>query len=108
VIRIRYKDLSCGLHGSAERSARRTTVYLVPGLTARQRKAALRRLRQEASRGCGPALPLSQLMVALGADKVRQSLGRTAAVVWLHPARSLLPAAVAGMLMTLFVLAGRG
>jgi len=107
VIRIRYKDLSSGLHGQAERSARRTTVYLLPGLTARQRKAAVRRLRQEASRGCGPGLPLPQLMVAFGADKVRQALGRAAAVVRLHPACSLLPTAVVGALMTLFVLVGR-
>lgn len=107
MIRIRYKDLSSGLHGQAERSARRTTVYLLPGLTARQRKAAVRRLRQEASRGCGPGLPLPQLMVAFGADKVRQALGRAAAVVRLHPAGSLLPTAVVGALMTLFVLVGR-
>ena len=106
MIRIRYKDLSSGLHGRAERSARRTTVYLVPGLTGRQRKAALRRLRQEASRGCGPALPLPQLMAALGTDKVRQALGSATGVVRLHPARSLLPAMVAGALMTLFVVVG--
>jgi hypothetical protein len=104
VIRVRYKDLSPGLHGKAEYCARGVTIYLLPGLTGKQRKAALRRLRQEASRGCGPALPLLWLTVALGADGVRMGLKNTAAVVRLHPAGSLLPAAVAGALMTLFVL----
>ena len=105
VIRIRYRDLSPGLHGKAEPSARGVTVYLLPGLTGRQREAALRRLRQEASRGCGPALPLPQLTVALALDRVRSAFRRTAAVVRLHPAGRLLPTAAAGALMTLFVLA---
>ena len=57
MIRIRYRDLAPGLHGKVERCARGVTVYLLPGLTGKQRKAVLRRLRQEASRGCGPGLP---------------------------------------------------
>jgi hypothetical protein len=89
----------------AERSARGTTVYLVPGLTGGQRRAVLRRLRQEASRGCGPALPGADLTVALAADRFRVGLRNTASVIRLHPAGSLLPAAFAGLLMTLFVLA---
>ena len=104
MIRIRYKDLSPGLHGKAEYCARGVTIYLLPGLTGKQRKAALRRLRQEASRGCGPALPLPQLTAALGADWVRMGLKNTAAVVRLHPVGSLLPTGAAGALMTLFVL----
>jgi hypothetical protein len=106
MIRVQYKDqLSHGLNGKAERSGRGTTVYLVPGLTGGQRRAALRRLRQEASRGCGPALPGADLTVALAADRFRAGLRNTAAVVRQHPAGSLLPTALAGLLMTLFVLA---
>lgn len=106
MIRVRYQDhLSPGLNGKAERSPRGTTVYLVPGLTGRQRRAALRRLRQEASRGCGPALPGADLTVALAADRFRVGVRNTAAVVRLHPAGSLLPTALAGLLMALFVLA---
>jgi hypothetical protein len=105
VIRIRYKDLAPGLHGKAERRARGVTVYLLPGLTGKQRKAVLRRLRQEASRGCGPGLPMPQLAVALGADRIRANLKNTAAVVRLHPAGSLLPVAAACVLITLFVMA---
>jgi hypothetical protein len=105
VIRIRYKELSPGLHGKAERHGGRTTVYLLPGLTGRQRKAALRRLRQEASRGYGPALPLPKLTLALGASRAGQGLRSAAAVIRLHPAGSVLPVLAAGALMALFVLA---
>jgi hypothetical protein len=105
VIRVRYKDLSSGLNGKAEQCSGGVTVYLVPGLTGSQRKAALRRLRQEASRGCGPALPTSQLKVALGWDRARRAFGGVVAVVRLHPAASLLNATAVGALMTLFVLA---
>lgn len=105
MIRVRYKDLSPGLHGKAERSARCTTVYLLPGLTGGQRRAALRRLRQEASRGCGPELRGPDLAVALAADRFRVGVRNTAAVVRQHPAGSLLPTALAAALMALFVLA---
>lgn len=106
MIRVRYQDhLSPGLNGKAEQGARGTTVYLVPGLTGRQRRDALRRLRQEASRGCGPALPGADLTVALAADRFRVGLRNTAAVIRQHPAGSLLPTAIAGLLMTMFVFA---
>lgn len=105
MIRVRYKDLSSGLHGKAERSGRGTTVYLLPGLTGGQRSAALRRLRQEASRGCGPELRGPDLAVALAADRFRVGMRNTAAVVRQHPAGSLLPTALAAALVALFVLA---
>jgi hypothetical protein len=104
VIRIRYGDLPPGLHGKAERRPHGVTVCLLPGLTGSQRMAALRRLRQEASRGCGPALPAPQLAIALGWDRVRTVLRNAAAIVRLHPAASLLHAAGAGALMALFVM----
>ena len=111
VIRIRYKDFSAGTHnftglnGVARRGARGVTVYLIPGLTVRERKAVLRRLRQEASRGFGPPLPLLALAFALCADRVRTTAGTGAAVIRLHPAVTLLPGAFVAALMTLFVCA---
>lgn len=105
MIRVRYKDLSPGLHGQAEWTAKGTTVYLLPGLTGGQRRAALRRLRLEASRGCGPALPGPGLAMALAADRLRVGLRSAVAVIRVHPAGSLLPTALAGLLMTLFVFA---
>jgi hypothetical protein len=111
VIRIRYKDFSAGthgftaLHGVARWGARGVTVYLVPGLTVRERKAVLRRLRQEASRGFGPPLPLLAFVCALCADRVRTMVGTGVALIRLHPAVTLLPGAFVAAVMTLFVLA---
>ena len=114
MIRIRYKDFTsgthhvAGFHGSAEACAHGATVYLLPGLTGWQRRAVLRRLRMEASRGYGPALPLSELVVALCVDRVRMALRTVAAVVRLHPSQTLLPSAAAVVFMAFFVLASAG
>jgi hypothetical protein len=111
VIRIRYKDFSAGahdragLHGKAEGCARAATVYLLPGLTAWQRRAVIRRLRQEASRGFGPPLRQPQLAIAIGADRVRTAARIVTAIVRLHPAVTLLPSAFVAAMMTLFVIA---
>jgi hypothetical protein len=111
VIRIRYKDFSAGthevagLHGRVERCAGGVTVCLLPGLTARQRRSVIRRLRQEASRGFGPPLPAPQLAIALGLDRVRTTAGVIRAIVRLHPAVTLVPGACVVAMMTLFVIA---
>jgi hypothetical protein len=97
-----------GLQGIAERFPRGVTIYLLPGLTGRQRRAVIRRLRQEASRGCGPELPLPQLVIALFLDRVRGAVGLAAGAVRLHPGVTLLPAAFVAAVMTLFVLASAG
>jgi hypothetical protein len=97
MIKIRYRDpneLSPGLHAAAERHGRGTTVYLLPGLSAAQRQAALRRLRISARRGQGPRLPAPQLALALAADRVRTSVGRAGAVFRVHPAGSTVPVMV--------------
>jgi hypothetical protein len=96
------------LYGTAEPCPRGVTIHLVRGLTSRQRKAAIRRLRQEASRGCGPALPLPGLVVALALDRVRVAFTTTAAAVRLHPAATLLPAGLAVGGMVLLVLTSAG
>jgi hypothetical protein len=111
VIRIRYEDFSAGthevagLHGRVERCPSGVTVCLLPGLTARQHRAVIRRLRQEASRGFGPPLPLPQLAVALGLDRVSTAAGVIRAIVRLHPAVTLVPGAFVVAMMTLFVIA---
>lgn len=97
-----------GLQGIAERFPQGVTIYLLPGLTGRQRRAVIRRLRQEASRGCGPALPLGQLVVALLLDRVRGAIGLAAGLIRLHPRTTLLPAAFVAAVITLFVLASAG
>jgi hypothetical protein len=97
MIKIRYRDpneLSPGLHAAAERHGRSTTVYLLPGLSAEQRRSALRRLRISARRGYDPKLPAGQLAVALLADRIRTSVGRAGAVFRSHPAGSTVPVMV--------------
>jgi hypothetical protein len=114
VIRVRRRDFVSGSHkvtglqGIAERSARGVTIYLLPGLTGRQRRAVIRRLRQEASRGFGPELPLPQLLIALVLDRVRGAVWLALAAVRFHPGVTLLPAAFVATVMTLFVLASAG
>ena len=114
MIRVRYQDVSSGSHhgsglyGTAKRCPRGVTIYLVPGLTGRQRKAVIRRLRQEASRGCGPELPLPGLIVALAADRVQVGVKLTATAVRLHPATTLVPTGLvaAAMMLLVFMSAG--
>jgi hypothetical protein len=114
VICIGYKDLSAGahdatwLHGRTEHCDRGVTVYLLPGLTSWQRRAVIRRLRQEASRGFGPALPPHQLAVALALDRVRTAARVAGSIVRLHPTAALLPSGLVAALMTLFVVASAG
>lgn len=80
-------------------------VYLLPGLTSAQRKAALRRLRQEGSRGCGPSLPAGQLEAALAADRLRVGVRSTAGAVRHHPVGMLVPAVLTGGLLAAFLFA---
>jgi hypothetical protein len=97
MIKIRYRDaneLSPGLHAAAERHGRNTTVYLLPGLSPVQRRAALRRLKISARRGYEPRLPAPQLAVALAADRIRTTVGRAGAVFRSHPAGSTVPVMV--------------
>jgi hypothetical protein len=103
VISIRYRDLSSGVHARAENAGRSTTIYLQPGLTGAQRRAALRRLRQEARMGCGPALPCARLGVAHATDWFRRGARQLIAIVRLHPVGTLLPSlliiAMAGLFL---------
>jgi hypothetical protein len=94
MIRIRYRgsnELSPGLHAEAEQHGRRTTVYLLSGLNAAERRSALRRLRLTARMGHCPRLPAGQLAFALLMDRMRTGVGRTGAVLRLHPAGSTVP-----------------
>jgi hypothetical protein len=109
VIRIRYLDLSAGLHAIALAAGRTTTIYLRPGLTAPQRQAALRRLRQESRVGCGPRLPAARLALAITADRVRMAARQLIAVVRLHPAAALaVPLAGAAAALLLITAVPRG
>lgn len=111
MIRIRYEDFAAGTHevrglyGKAEGGTRAVTLSLLPGLTAGQRRAAIRRLRQEGSRGFGPPLPLPQLAIALSLDRLRTAARTARAIVRLHPVVTLVPGALVIAVTALFVIA---
>jgi hypothetical protein len=94
MISVRYchwRDLSPGLNATAQCNRCGTVVYLVPGLTRDERRAALRRLRMASRIGAGPELPAAQLALALLADRIKTIAGRAGAIFRLHPAASALP-----------------
>lgn len=107
MICIRYRDLPSGVHATAACAGRSTTIYLQPGLTSAQRKAALRRLRQEARMGCGPSLPRVSLAAARGADWAERVLRQLAAIVRLHPVGILLSALPLTAMAALLLYASR-
>lgn len=93
MVRIRYSDLPVGLHVSVVARGRGTVIYLLPGLTAPQRRAALARARSSARMGQGPALPPLSLAAAIAADRTRTTLRNGAAAMRAHPVL-LLPALI--------------
>jgi hypothetical protein len=85
MIKIRYADLPGGLYARAEARGRDTVIYLLPGLTPAQRRAALLRVRSSARMGKCPRLPAAGVARARMADWVRTHTGNAVAVVRLHP-----------------------
>lgn len=85
MIKIRYLDLPTGLHIRAEARGTDTIVYLLPGLTTAQRRAALHRARSSARLGHGPHLPATGLACAVAADRVRTTVRNGAAAMRVHP-----------------------
>ena len=86
MIKIRYADLPGGLHVRVAASGKDTIIYLLPGLTAMQRRAALRRARSSARMGHGPGLPTAGVAGAMAADGIRTTLRNAAAAMRAHPA----------------------
>jgi hypothetical protein len=91
MVKIRYSDLPAGLHVSTEKTGRHTVIYLLPGLTAAQRRAALVRVRSGARMGLGPVLPAGSMAVALGLDRFRTTVRNGAAAMRVHPVLLLPP-----------------
>jgi hypothetical protein len=85
VIKIRYSDLPGGLHVRVAASGNDTIIYLLPGLTTVQRRAALRRARSSARMGHGPDLPGAGVAGAVMADGVRTTLRNVAGAMRIHP-----------------------
>lgn len=86
MIRICYAELPCGLHVRTEAVDGQVTIWLQQGLSASERRAALRRVRRSSRMGLGPDLPKAPLTRALAADRLRTSAGSLVAVFRTHPA----------------------
>ncbi len=91
MVKIRYSELPAGLHVTAEAERRGTVVYLLPGLTPAQRRAALVRVRSSSRMGHGPALPAMAMTAAIASDRVRTTARTDAAAVRGHPVLFLSP-----------------
>jgi hypothetical protein len=100
LIKIRYADLPAGLHVRAEAQGRSTIVYLLPGLTPLERRAALVRVRRNASLGHGPRLPGTGIAVAVMVDSVKATLRNGTVAFRAHPLL-LLPPVVTAVIATL-------
>jgi hypothetical protein len=85
MVKIRYAELPAGLHVATEDRDGCTIVFLLPGLTPPQRRAALTFARRSARIGHGPSLPAVDMAFAVAADRSRTT-GRTfIAVLRRHP-----------------------
>lgn len=91
LIKIRYSSLPTGLHVRAEARGRHTFIYLLPGLTPAQRRAALHRVRSSARMGLGPKVSTAGFTRAMAADSVRTTIRNGGAAMRMHPALLLLP-----------------
>jgi hypothetical protein len=91
VVKIRYSDLPSGLHVSVERRGRSTIIYLLPGLTADQRHAALSRVRSSGRVGQGPRFPAISMALAVAEDRLRMTVRNGAAAMRGHPILLLPP-----------------
>ena len=81
MVKIRYSELPAGLHVSAEHDGRDTIIYLQPGLTAEQRRAALVRVRSSARMGHWPGITSFGMAMAVSADKLRTTFRNGAAAM---------------------------
>ncbi len=104
MVRIRYSDLPAGLHVSAKAEGRRTVIYLLPGLTPEQRKAALIRVRSGARMGYGPKLTPVGVTVAIAADRLRSTIRNGALAMRAHPLLLIPPLIVFVSAALVFVL----
>jgi hypothetical protein len=104
VIKIRYSDLPGGVHVSADVRGKHTILFLLPGLTAAQRNAAIRRARSAARVGHGPVLPALGLARALAADRIATTVRNGLAAMRMHPVIFIPPMIIALCVAIAYVL----
>jgi hypothetical protein len=85
VIKIRYSVLPAGLHARAEAHGRSAIIYLLPGLTPGERRAALVRVRRSADMGYGPRLSPIGVAAAVARDQTGTTLRNGLGAFRSHP-----------------------
>ena len=103
MIKIRYSELPAGLHVRVETRGRNTIIYLLPGLTLAQRRAALLRARRSASMGYGPQLPMASVAGAIARDRTWATMRNGTAAFRAHPIL-LLPMVVVLSAMMVYIM----
>jgi hypothetical protein len=103
MVKIRYSELPAGLHVAAKSDSKGAVVYLQPGLTPAQRRAALLQVRRSARMGQAPTLPRPAMVRALAADRVRTNAHIGAAAARRHPMLFLPPLIALAVSATAFV-----
>ena len=104
MIKIRYADLPHGLHADVRTSGRRPVIYLLPGLSAAQRRDALRRLIRTSRLGHGPRLRASAVALAVARDVAKSTGCNGLAAVRCHPAGSAVLAALVAAVVVCYAL----
>jgi hypothetical protein len=104
LIKIRYADLPPGLHVRAAANGRHTIIYLRPGLTHAERRAALLRARRSASMGQGPSLPPGRVAAAVARDRITATTRNGAAAFRAHPLLLLPPVLIVASATLAFVM----
>jgi hypothetical protein len=94
VIKIRYSDLPQGRHAHVHMVGRQPVIYLLPGLSAAQRRDALGRLVRTSRRGYGPRLWAPGVRFAVARDVTKTTARNALAAVRCHPAGSAALAAL--------------
>jgi hypothetical protein len=104
LIKIRYADLPAGLHVRAAADGRHTIVYLLPGLTRVERRAALLRVRRSAELGHGPRLPAGGVAAAVARDRFAATARNGAAAFRAHPLLLLPPVLIVASATLVYVM----
>ncbi len=104
MIKIRYADLPHGLHADVRSCGGRPVIYLLPGLSAAQRRDALRRLIRTSRLGHGPRLRASAVAFAVARDIAKSTGCNGLAAVRCHPAGSAVLAALVAAVVVCYAL----
>ena len=104
MIKIRYADLPHGLHADVRTCGKRPVIYMLPGLSAAQRRDALGRLIRTSRLGHGPRLRPSGVAFAVARDVAKSTGCNGLAAIRCHPAGSAVLAALVAAVVVCYAL----